>query len=201
MTVFQKPMMHVLRGLSATPAAYAELRLAVAREAARELVVTPGNALASRFHEVGCGYGAALGTYTAIREDVINGERMDAYSAADWKTKVAYHVIGGAVTPLYFTTGGGVSIAFGDSIQRGVDTWMWEMDNEMKTHADNKADAEIADTYLSATKETDAIVSGWANGRSDIDTDTMEGKKVKNDIISEILDGQTRGSYTASKYL
>ncbi|WP_371640255.1 hypothetical protein [Streptomyces virginiae] len=61
-----------------------------------------------------------------ITPDVINDGRMAGYGEADWKAKLADHVIGGAVTPMYFTTAGGVSLAFGDSIQRGVDTWAWE---------------------------------------------------------------------------
>ncbi|MFI1154866.1 hypothetical protein [Streptomyces sp. NPDC020817] len=39
---------------------------------------------------------------SSTREDVINDGRMAGYSEADWKSKLAYHVIGGAVTPMYF---------------------------------------------------------------------------------------------------
>ncbi|NML53998.1 hypothetical protein HHL19_32595 [Streptomyces sp. R302] len=38
---------------------------------------------------------------------MINDERMVGYSAADWKSKVARHVIGGAVTPMAIPTAGG----------------------------------------------------------------------------------------------
>ncbi|MFI6055935.1 hypothetical protein ACIBCO_38410 [Streptomyces violascens] len=200
LNVSQKDLVQVMRGLAEDPDAYGTLHKAEARFINNDLNRIPEGTAGANRHGQMDGYGAALGTYTAIREDVINGERMSAQSAADWKTKVAYHVIGGAVTPLYFTTGS-LSIAYGDSIQRGVDTWMWDMDNAMKEQADNKAVAEIADSYLSATKETNSLVSGWADSRSDIDHGTERGRTVTGNITSEILDGQTRGSYTASKYL
>ncbi|AWI31959.1 hypothetical protein DDW44_26595 [Streptomyces tirandamycinicus] len=139
--------------------------------------------------------GAALGSYSAIREDVINDERMSAYTAADWKSKMAYHVIGGAVTPLYFTTAGGASIAFGDSIQRGVDTWAWVMGNNLKAEADTTANAGIADHYLNATNQMNLVVDAWADDRRDIDADTRAGLK------GEILDGHDRGAGVTQKYL
>ncbi|MEW5355222.1 hypothetical protein [Streptomyces sp. 16-176A] len=199
--VSQKDLVQVMRGLSEDPDAYGTLHKAEARFINNDLDRIPAGTAGADRHGQMDGYGAALGAYTAIREDVINSDRMSAHDAADWKTKVAYHVIGGAVTPLYFSTGGGMSIAYGDALQRGVDTWMWDLDNDMKAQADNKADADIADAYLSANKETNSIVSGWAAGRSDIDPDTEKGRTVTSNITSEILDGQTRGSYTASKYL
>ncbi|MFJ3974149.1 hypothetical protein [Streptomyces sp. NPDC090021] len=107
----------------------------------------------------------------------------------------AYHVIGGAVTPLYFTTAGGVSIAFGDALQRGVDTWAWNMGNNLKAEADATANAGIADHYLTATNQMGLMVDSWADGRPDIDKDARAGLK------DEILDGHDRGSNATQKYL
>lgn len=130
------------------------------------------------------------------REDVINDERMTEYAKADWQSKVAYHVIGGAVTPLYFTVpGAAVSIAYGDSIQRGVDTWAWQFGNALKADADAKANAEIADHYLDASHQMQLMVDSWADRRNDIDTDTRAGLK------NAILTGYSRGGDLQEKYL
>ncbi|WP_328787476.1 MULTISPECIES: hypothetical protein [unclassified Streptomyces] len=108
---------------------------------------------------------------------------------------MAYHVIGGAVTPLYFTTAGGMSIAIGDSIQRGVDTWAWVMGNNLKAEADVTANAGIADHYLEANNQLNLMVESWADGRQDINADARAGLK------DEILDGHDRGSNATHKYL
>ncbi|MFG2758062.1 hypothetical protein [Streptomyces wuyuanensis] len=99
------------------------------------------------------------------------------------------------MTPLYFTTAGGVSIAFGDSIQRGVDTWAWVMGNNLKAEADTTANAGIADHYLNATNQMNLMVDSWADDRRDIDADARAGLK------SEILDGHGRGADGTQKYL
>ncbi|WP_331736936.1 hypothetical protein [Streptomyces sp. NBC_00211] len=65
--------------------------------------------------------------------------------------RLAYHVIGGAVAPMYFTTAGGVSLAFGDSIQRGVDTWAWEWGNRMKGEIDGKVNPRSRTSTLRST--------------------------------------------------
>ncbi|WP_406347565.1 hypothetical protein OH787_34480 [Streptomyces sp. NBC_01547] len=124
-----------------------------------------------------------------------NDDGMAAYSAADWKSKMAYHVIGGAVTPLYFTTAGGMSLAIGDSMQRGVDTWAWVMGNNLKAEADVTANAGIADLYLDADNQMGLMVDSWADGRQDINADVRAGLK------NAILDGHDRGSNTTHKYL
>ncbi|MEU8495962.1 hypothetical protein AB0C86_04310 [Streptomyces lavendulae] len=131
---------------------------------------------------------------------MINDDRMSAYSAADWKSKMAYHVIGSAVTPLYFTTPAGaagatVSIAFGDALQRSVDTWAWTLGNNMKAEADATANAGIAEYYLDANHQMRLMVDSWADGRADIDEDTKSGLK------NAILNGHDRGANTTQKYL
>ncbi|GFH37854.1 DUF6571 family protein [Streptomyces pacificus] len=195
MAASQKDLAQFMRGLSDDPEAYATLHKAESRYISLEMEKIPKGADGFTQSNPLSNAGATLGAYSAIREDVINDERMSAYSAADWKSKMAYHVVGGAVTPLYFTTAGGVSIAFGDSIQRGVDTWAWVMGNNLKAEADTTANAGIADHYLGANNQMNLIVDSWADGRQDIDADEKAGLK------SAILNGHDRGTNTTQKYL
>ncbi|MFE2164037.1 hypothetical protein ACFXB3_03040 [Streptomyces sp. NPDC059447] len=195
MAVTQKDLAQFMRGLSDDPEAYATLHKAESRYISLEMEKIPQGATGFAQSNPLSNAGAVLGAYSAIREDVLNDDRMAAYSAADWKSKMAYHVIGGAVTPLYFTTAGGMSIAIGDSIQRGVDTWAWVMGNNLKAEADVTANAGIADLYLNANNQMGLMVDSWADGRQDIDADARAGLK------NEILDGHDRGSNTTHKYL
>ncbi|MDR3081448.1 MAG: hypothetical protein LBV60_11080 [Streptomyces sp.] len=197
----QKDLVQVMRGLSEDPDAYATLQKAEGRYINNDLDRIPDGTLGTDRHGQLGNYGKALGTYEAIKEDVINDERMSEYSAADWKTKAAYHLIGGAVTPLYFTTGGGVSIAIGDSLQRGVDTWMFDLAGDLKSDADNNANAEVADVYMQGEQEADGIVNGWGSGRPDIDPESEEGKRILENMKRDITSGQDDGSNLANKYI
>ncbi|MFD9516834.1 hypothetical protein [Streptomyces sp. NPDC059979] len=122
---------------------------------------------------------------------MINDGRMAGYGEADWKAKLAYHVIGGAVTPMYFTTAGGVSPAFGDSIQRGVDTGAWEWGNPMKGEVDAKVNPQIADEYLSVNTQAPILIREWANDRADISESDVQ------DYTRDVLEGRVRGTETA----
>lgn len=194
MAVTQKDLTQFMRGLSDDPEAYATLHKAESRYISLEMEKIPQGATGFAQSNPLSNAGATLGAYSAIREDVLNDDRMAAYSSADWKSKMAYHIIGGAVTPLYFTVGP-TSIAIGDSMQRAVDTWAWVMGNDMKAAADVKANAGIADLYLNANNQMGLMVDSWANGRQDINADARAGLK------DEILDGHDRGSNTTHKYL
>ncbi|WP_371594166.1 hypothetical protein [Streptomyces virginiae] len=132
---------------------------------------------------------------SSIREDVINDGRTAGYSEADWKAKLAYHVIGGAVTPMYFTTAGGVSLAFGDAIQRGVDTWAWEWGNRMKGEVDAKVNPRIADEYLEVNNQLPIMIREWAKDRPEIQESFIQ------DYSRDVLEGRNRGTETAHKYL
>ncbi|MEV4191138.1 hypothetical protein [Streptomyces toxytricini] len=99
------------------------------------------------------------------------------------------------MTPLYFTTAGGVSVAFGDSLQRGVDTWAWQWGNEMKAEADTEANAKIADKYLTVNNQVPVMVEDWAKDRPDLSGQTVQS------LSSQILNGHDRGVDTAQKYL
>lgn len=104
------------------------------------------------------------------------------------------------MTPLYFATpvgaaGATMSVAFGDSLQRGVDTWAWEWDNRMKAAVDAKANPEIADTYLSINKQVPIMVGEWAKERPDIPEADVQN------YTRNVLDGRVRGTETAQKYL
>ncbi|MGW7526200.1 hypothetical protein [Streptomyces sp. NPDC054783] len=201
MAVSEKDLVQVMRGMSEDPDAYATLHKAEARYINEELNKIPAGE--TDFEKTGPlgKAGAALGAYTAIREDVINDERTDGYSAADWKAKIAYHIIGGALTPMTIPTGGEGSFPVGDALQRGVDTWAWEWDNDMKAGVDAKADAEVADNYLDANNQAALMVDGWAHGRSDIDPDSTAGKDRIDAFKNAMLNGHDRGANTAGKYL
>ncbi|KIE25121.1 hypothetical protein LK08_21645 [Streptomyces sp. MUSC 125] len=201
MAVSEKDLVQVMRGMSEDPDAYATLHKAEARYMNEELNKIPAGE--TDFEKTGPlgKAGAALGAYTAIREDVINDGRMDGYSAADWKSKIAYHVIGGILTPMTIPTTAGGSIVVGDVLQRGVDTWAWQWDNDMKAGVDARADAEVADNYLDANNQAALMVDGWAHGRSDIDPDSTAGRDRIDAFKNAMLNGHDRGANTAEKYL
>ncbi|WP_240661147.1 MULTISPECIES: hypothetical protein [unclassified Streptomyces] len=189
-----KSLVKVLRGLSEDPVAYATLEKAELRHISYEVGSLPPGELPKNANEKFENLGSTLGAYTAIKEDVLNDERMDKYAEADWKMKAAYHLVGGALTPLYATVGP-VSIAYGDALQRGVDTLTWDLGNSMKAEADAMANAQIADKYLNDNQKSAYIVDGWARERPEVDEDTQKR------LITHMLQGRDRGSGTASKYL
>ncbi|MEU3281925.1 hypothetical protein [Streptomyces antibioticus] len=195
-----KDLVQVMRGLSEDPGAYATLEKAELRHIGNELGTMPEGAARGDIDEKLENLGSGMGAYAAIKEDVLNDERMSKYSEADWKMKAAYHLVGGAVTPLYLTTGP-VSIAYGDALQRGVDTLTWDLGNSMKADADATANAGIADTYLDANKKVAYMVDGWAQERSDIDLSTDEGRDMRSKFTTNMSQGHDRGAATAGKYL
>ncbi|WP_371591717.1 hypothetical protein [Streptomyces virginiae] len=195
MAVSQKDLVQFMRGLSEDPEAYGTLHKAESRYIDLSLEEIPKGAHGSELTNPINKAGTALGVMSSIREDVINDGRMAGYSEADWKAKLAYHVIGGAVTPMYFTTAGGVSLAFGDAIQRGVDTWAWEWGNRMKGEVDAKVNPQIADEYLSVNTQAPILIREWANDRADISESDVQ------DYTRDVLEGRVRGTETAHKYL
>ncbi|MFE9925953.1 hypothetical protein ACFYQA_31630 [Streptomyces sp. NPDC005774] len=200
LAVSQKDLVQVMRGLSEDPDAYATLHKAESRYIDAEMRSIPEGSTDFERSAPLSKAGATLGAYSAIREGVINDERMAGYSEADWKSKIAYHIIGGAVTPLAIPTAGG-SIAIGDALQRGVDTWAWQWGNSMKAEADAPANAAIADEYLNANNQMATMVDAWASDRADLDTTTDKGKAQVAALTNDILNGHDRGSNTAQKYL
>ncbi|MEI7030726.1 DUF6571 family protein [Streptomyces pratensis] len=190
----QESLIQVMRGLSEDPNAYAALHKAEARHFNNLLDEVPAGSTGFEQDGKWGKAGSVLGAYTAIREDVINDDRMDAYSEADWKAKVAYHVVGGAVTPATLTLGGRI-LPIGDMLQRGVDTWAWEWGNQMKGEADTEANGKIAEHYLKATIQANDTIDGWAAGRSDGDAVKTE------DLKDTIYNGLDRGGNLAHKYL
>lgn len=190
----------MMRGLSEDPDAYAALHKAEARHLNVLLDDIPNGKIDFAHSGGWRDAGSVLGAYTAIREDVINDDRMTEYNKADWKSKIAYHVVGGAITPLTLPVGGRV-LPVGDMLQRGVDTWAWQWGNEMKGEADMKADALIADKYLDSAQQVSRTVDGWAAGRSDIDRSTKDGEKIVGTLKGLIGDSHTSGSTHAHKYL
>ncbi|MFE3658509.1 hypothetical protein [Streptomyces sp. NPDC059165] len=191
-------LVQVMRGLSEDPEAYGTLTKAENRLIEAELDKIPKGASGYSESNPLAKAGATLGTFTAIREDVLNDERISGYSDADWKAKVAYHIIGGAVTPMSIPTGGG-SIAVGDGLQRGVDTLAWMWGNELKADADAKANEGINDRFLSTNTQMRHLVDTWGSER--YDTDTTEGKDRVQGLTKEILAGHTDGLTNARGYL
>ncbi|MFE9173101.1 hypothetical protein ACFYNZ_27150 [Streptomyces kebangsaanensis] len=195
-----KDLVQVLRGISQDPQGYATLEKTELRHIGNELGRMPEGAARGDIIEKLENLGSGLGAYTAIKEHIVNDKRMDEYAEADWKVKAAYHFIGGALTPLYVTTGP-VSIAYGDALQRGVDTLTTEIGNSMKADADAAANAAIADKYLNSNQKAAYMIDGWAQGRSDIDTSTPQGKEMAEKFTTDMLLGHNRGATTAGKYL
>ncbi|MFH9347536.1 hypothetical protein [Kitasatospora sp. NPDC017646] len=156
MGVGEDSLVRVMRGLSDNPDAYATLHQAESAKIAQELSSIGPNPSQNDIQDVMNKGAASLGVYDAIRADVSMGQRDDANLQADWKAKVAYHVVGAPLTPIPWV---------GDSAQRLVDTWAWEWDNQMKDHNNSIANAQISDTYLDANNEMTHLVSGWAKDR------------------------------------
>ncbi|MEV6671552.1 DUF6571 family protein [Streptomyces sp. NPDC051162] len=197
MAVRRDHLTQVMRGLSEDPDAYGTLHSAETDYIARELDKLPGDATRDSISSTLGKSGAALGAYSAIREDISNDHRSQAYANADWKTKVAYHIIGGLVTPLPV---GPEAFRLGDGAQRLVDTWAFSMANDMKAQADAKANAEISDHYLDATNQLTLMVDGWAKEHQ-IDTRADAGKKHVESLTLQMLSNFTSGNKLASESL
>ncbi|MCH0540523.1 hypothetical protein I3F58_13260 [Streptomyces sp. MUM 203J] len=196
-----KDLVQVMRGLAEDPKAYASLHKAESRYIELELERIPQGAPNVEDSTPLSKAGNALGVYSAIREDIINDERMDKYTKADWQTKMAYHVAGGAVAPISITTAGGSTFVVGELAQRGVDTWAWDLGNKLKSDADAEANAAIAKTYFDAETQMALTIGGWADGRPDIDTTTESGKDLQGKIVRAILSSHHEGSDRANKFL
>ncbi|WP_103515334.1 hypothetical protein [Streptomyces sp. SM10] len=196
LAVHADDLSQVLRGLSEDPEAFGTLEKAELRHIGNVLGSLPEGTTPEAVNAKMENMGTAMGAYSAIKEDVLNDERMDKYADADWKMKAAYHLVGGAVTPLYFTAGGAaVSIAYGDLLQRGVDTITWELGNSMKGDADAVANAAISDRYLATNEKIAYMVEGWAQDRPGVDNDAQQA------YATYMLQGHDRGVGTTSKYL
>ncbi|MEU4352008.1 hypothetical protein [Streptomyces sp. NPDC023838] len=192
-------LVHVMRGLSEDPAAFADLSKTELRYLDQELGRLPKGASPLDQNDLLAKSGNALGTYTAIREDVLNDGRVKAYSAADWKAKVAYHIIGGIVTPMSIPMAGGGTFVVGDGQQRGVDTLAWMWGNDLKAAADAKANAKISDTYLNADTQMRTVVNTWGEGR--YGTGDPEARKLVDEYIRRMHDSHTTGLSQAKGYL
>ncbi|MFI0910590.1 hypothetical protein [Streptomyces abikoensis] len=193
MSVGRDKLLRAMRGLAEDPLAYATLHHAESRHISHEL---GGLTADTKLHEesnVLDKAGAVLGSYGAIREDVINDERSSAYTSADWKAKVAYHILGGAVTPM---TIGPQKIPIGDALQRGVDTWAWAWSNDMKSHADTEANAKIADHYMDADRQMRLMIKGWAADQH-ISEGDHDGKNIIEDMTGKVMTGSVRGNVQA----
>ncbi|MGW0734448.1 hypothetical protein [Streptomyces sp. NPDC002851] len=191
-------LIHVMRGLSDDPEAYGTLHKAESRFINDELNHLPKDATSTSERNTLNKAGAAMGVFTSIREDVLDDDRMDAYSDADWKSKVAYHIIGGAVTPMAIPTAGG-SIVVGDALQRGVDTWAWAWGGELKEDADAEANEAVNDRFLKAREQMQLMVHGWGEERYDLKT--KQGREMAEDLTEAILSGHSRGAGDAAGML
>lgn len=192
----QDKLIRAMRGLSEDPNAYATLHYAESQHISHELEKLPADATDYDRKTPLDKAGAALGAYSAIRSDVINDERSSAYSGADWKSKVAYHILGGAVTPV--TVGAG-KFPIGDALQRGVDYWAWEWSNEMKGKADAAANIKISDHHLEANNQMSEMIEGWAKGK--ISGTSQHDKNVVQGMIADVMIGSHRGNDDAKDYL
>ncbi|MCC3774961.1 hypothetical protein [Streptomyces sp. UNOB3_S3] len=193
MSVGRDKLLRAMRGLAEDPLAYATLHHAESRHISHELGGLTADAKLHEESNVLDKAGAVLGSYGAIREDVINDERSSAYTSADWKAKVAYHILGGAVTPM---TIGPQKFPIGDALQRGVDTWAWAWSNDMKSHADTEANAKIADHYMDADRQMRLMIKGWAADQH-ISEGDHDGKNIIEDMTGKVMTGSVRGNVQA----
>ncbi|MEU3755556.1 hypothetical protein AB0H17_22735 [Streptomyces olivoreticuli] len=197
MSVDRDKLLRTTRGLSEDPNAYGTLHYAESQHISNELdKVSPD---AKGYHQQNPlrKAGAVLGAYNAIREDVLNDERAAGYSAADWKAKVAYHILGGALTPVTIGTGG---FPIGDSLQRGVDTWAWEWSNNMKAHQDAETNAKIADHYMEANHEMRVMIKDWAK-KQHLSADSTDAKEIMEGMTDDVMTGATRGNQESKPLL
>ncbi|MBZ4320581.1 hypothetical protein [Streptomyces huiliensis] len=183
MSVPAKTLVHVMRGLADSPEAYATLHKAESQYISEELGRIPRDAQGHDRSTPIDKSGAVLGVYSAIREDVINDAKASAYTAADWKAKVAYHILGGGVNYL----------PAGDWLQRGVDTWTFAWGNEAKAAADTEASAKITDEYLDANNQLVRMVDGWAEGRGIRNKNEIQG--LTADTLSHFTRGDNWGKH------
>ncbi|WP_190133363.1 hypothetical protein [Streptomyces mashuensis] len=197
MSVKEDTLLRTMRALSEDPEGYATLFGASSAHISNELdKLSPHDQGDDRNAPLNKS-GAVLGSYTAIREDVINDARSASYSGADWKSKMAYHLLGGLVTPVTVGAGG---FPIGDGLQRGVDTWAWAWSNDMKAQADSEANAKIADNYMDSQRQTRLMLKGWANGHGISESDA-HGRNVIEGMHSEFQGGSTRGVEAAKRLL
>ncbi|WP_406146381.1 hypothetical protein [Streptomyces sp. NBC_01012] len=187
-----RDLVQVMRGVSEDPEAYGTLHKAESRYIDLEMERVPDGASHTEMAQPIREGGNALGVLTGIREDVINDNRMDEYAEADWKSKMLYHVVGGALTPLP---------GMGDFVQRGVDVWASEVGGALKSDADATANSGVASEFLETNQQMSLMVDGWAKGRSDIDASTSEGKAELSGLSQDVHEAHISGAETANKYL
>ncbi|MHA7961821.1 hypothetical protein ACX9I7_29170 [Streptomyces sp. L500] len=197
MSVEAGKLLRTMRALSEDPAAYGTLHSASSLHIAKELDQVPGDAKGYDLTNPLGKAGAVLGSYTAIREDIFNDERSAAYTSADWKSKVAYHIIGGLITPLPI---GPEVFRLGDAGQRIVDTWAWGLGNDWKAEADADANAKIADNYLDTSKQMHLMIKGWAEGRNVQESD-IHGRNIVEGMDGDVESASERGSQAAKRIL
>ncbi|MFD0296862.1 hypothetical protein ACFWJS_36000 [Streptomyces sp. NPDC127061] len=196
LAVNAKDLIQVMRGVSEDPEAYGTLHKSESRYIDLQMERVPEDASYQQMSQPIREGGNALGVLSGIREDVINDTRMNEYAEADWKSKALYHVVGGALTPI--TVGG---LAVGDALQRGVDVWAWEVGNALKAEADSTANSGVAAQFLETEQQMSLMVDSWAQGRSDIDTSTAQGKAVLSTLTQDVHEAHVDGAATANKYL
>ncbi|MCD9145941.1 hypothetical protein [Streptomyces albireticuli] len=189
MSVDQDALRRTMRGLSEDPEAYATLHRAASDHISNEMDKLPADAQGYERKNPLDKAGAVLGAYSAIRDDVINDKRASDYSGADWKSKMAYHILGGAVTPV--TVGAG-KFPIGDALQRGVDYWTWEWANNMKGAADTEANIKISDNYLDTNKQMRTMIDQWAQ-KHHVSAEGP-GKDIIEGMKGDVMIGATRGS-------
>lgn len=154
--MFAEPgaLRRVMRGVSDDPDAYTLLHQAEREQIKQEIASLPSDAKPnSLVVEDTMGHAAkSMGVFDAIKQDITTDIRDDKQAEADWNAKVVYHIVGGALTPIP---------GAGDAVQRGIDTWTWNMSNDQKESATTEANAKIAERYLESESQTRHFVGDW----------------------------------------
>lgn len=150
-------LVQVMRGVSESPEAFATLYEAERGQGLQDLSNLPEGLgpESSEVKEAMKRAGAGLGAMEAIRSDFELDQGEDEMSKLDWKAKIAYHIVGGAVTPL----GGGL----GDPMQRLVDTMTWDKYNQDKSDVATATDQKLIEQWLSSDSQIRRLVDKWAD--------------------------------------
>ncbi|WP_327351431.1 hypothetical protein [Streptomyces sp. NBC_01304] len=161
-------LIRLMRGASDDPEAYATMHKAETAYIAQQMDAADGNT-ADAIKRPAREGGSVLGTYDAIRDDVIYDKRDSANAQEDWNAKIAYHAVGAPVTAIP---------VLGDTAQRLVDCWTYDMSNQYKDENNDAAAAEAAEKSMRSERQMDLLVEEWAElegpGRDHASIDTLQ---------------------------
>ncbi|MDI3408394.1 hypothetical protein [Streptomyces cavernicola] len=171
-----RKLVHLMRAVSDDPEAYGTMHKAEIAHISDLMGPSEGGTAASIEDPARDG-ALALGAYDSIRNDTINDKRDDANAQADWKAKAIYHVGGAAITGVPY---------IGDTAQRILDTWTWDVSNQEKGKNGDDAAADVADHSFESEREMTFIIDTWADAEhGGPGTDDKDIKSLKREMLGD----------------